>query len=158
MALEFLQGYGFTWPASEPGTYLTYAGEKLVTYWVGDPNADWGDARVFDYGALRKVGFQPIAAIMVIMARALPIVALGAIILLRRHWRTLLPIYALLGYTTLLHAATHAAARLSAPFQPLLLVLIVSALVTRLRDRDAPEPLPYASSAPAAAAATAGSA
>jgi hypothetical protein len=44
------------------------------------------------------------------------------------------------------------------PFQPLLLVLIVGALVTRLRGRDAPAPLPYASSAPAEAAAAAGSA
>jgi hypothetical protein len=39
----------------------------------------------------------------------------------------LLPAYAVLAYCTLLHAATHAEARLSDPLQPLLLILIAGA-------------------------------
>jgi lipopolysaccharide transport system permease protein len=51
--------------------------------------------------------------------------------IVRHRWRTLLPIYALFIYTTLLHAATHAEARLSEPFQPFLLILIVGAVLIR---------------------------
>jgi len=67
--------------------------------------------------------------VYVMLARALPIVALFAGILLWRRWRTLLPIYMLLGYCTLLHAATHAEARLSDPLQPFLLILVSGAVV-----------------------------
>lgn len=115
--------------ASEPVTYLRYAGEKAVTYWVGDPSADWGGGPVLSYAAARRVGFRPVFAVLIVLARALPIVALVAVLVLRREWRRLLPIYAILVYVTLLHAATHAEARLSEPFQPLLLVLIVGAVV-----------------------------
>jgi hypothetical protein len=95
---------------------------------------------VFSYAALRRVGFNPGAAVMAMIARAVPIVALGAAVLLRRRWRRLLPIYALLVYATLLHAATHAEARLSEPFQPLLLVLIAGALVARGPEEGKPPP------------------
>jgi len=63
------------------------------------------------------------------IARALPIAALLAGVVLWRRWRALLPIYALLAYYTLLHAATHAEARLSEPLQPFLLILIAGAIV-----------------------------
>lgn len=89
---------------------------------------------------------------MVIIARAVPIVALAAAVVLRHRWRHLLPLYAILVYTTLLHAATHAEARLSEPFQPLLLVLIAGALVARRPPKTAKGPTSYASSMPAGAA------
>ena len=115
--------------ASEPLIYLKYATEKVFTYWIGDPNADWGDTYVFNYAALRRAGFSPRDAVLVMLARALPIVALFAGILLWRRWRTLLPIYVLLGYCTLLHAATHAEARLSDPLQPFLMILGSGAVI-----------------------------
>jgi len=132
--------------ASEPGTYLRYAAEKVVTYWVGDPAADWGGGPVLSYAAARRVGFQPVFAVLIILARGLPIVALLAVLVLRREWRRLLPIYGILVYVTLLHAATHAESRLSEPFQPLLLVLIIGAVV-RLFPRLGAD---YESAAPAA--------
>jgi 4-amino-4-deoxy-L-arabinose transferase-like glycosyltransferase len=128
----------------DPLTYLRYAGEKLATYWVGDPNADWNDERIFSYGALRRIGFDQNAAIMVMVARALPIVALLALILLWRERGRLWPLTAVLLYCTLLHALTHAEVRLSEPLQPLLLVLIAGAGVRLYQRRSAPVPLPDA--------------
>jgi hypothetical protein len=69
------------------------------------------------------------------VARLLVFPALLAAVLLRRRWRELLPVYALLVYATLLHAATHAEARLSDPFQPLLIVLVTGAAATLLGGR-----------------------
>jgi hypothetical protein len=116
--------------ASEPLVYLKYAVEKAGTYWVGDPNADWGDTYVFNYQALRRVGFTSGDAKLFMLARIIPIIALLSGLFLWRKWRTLLPLYAILGYCTLLHAATHAEARLSDPLQPLLLIIIADAAVT----------------------------
>lgn len=114
--------------ADEPATYLRFAGQKVFTYWLGDPNADWGNTYFFSYQALRRIGFLPWDAVQVMVMRALPILALGAAIILRRRWRNLLPIYVLLAFVTLLHAATHAEARLSEPFQPYLLIMIGGAV------------------------------
>ena len=58
----------------------------------------------------------------------LPIVALGAVFVLRGRWRALLPVYALLVYCTLVHAATHAESRLSEPLQPYLALLVAGAV------------------------------
>lgn len=115
--------------ASEPLLYLRYAGEKLFTYWIGDPNADWGDTHVFSYRGLRRVGYPRRVALQYLIARTLPIFALIAVTVLRRKWHTLLPVYAILLYLDLLHAATHAEARLSDPLQPLLLVLVAGAAI-----------------------------
>lgn len=117
---------------SEPFTYLRYAAEKLVTFWIGDVNADWGNTYIFNYEALRQLGFPENEAQQYMIALTLPIVALIAIMILYKRWRVLLPVYILLAYFTLLHAATHAEARLSAPLQPLLVVLIAGAIVTLL--------------------------
>lgn len=114
---------------SEPLTYIRYAAEKLVTFWVGDPNADWNNTSVYNYQALLDVGFAPYEAQQYMVALILPIVALVAGFILRRKWRMLLPLYTILAYFTLLHAATHAEARLSYPLQPFLLILIAEALV-----------------------------
>ena len=115
--------------ANEPWLYLKYAAEKVVTFWIGDPNADWGDTYVFNYTALGRIGFTRRDAVFLMIARALPIAALLAGVVLWRRRRALLPIYALLAYYTLLHAATHAEARLSEPLQPFLLILIAGAIV-----------------------------
>ena len=108
----------------DPATYLRYAVEKAGTYWVGDPNADWNDERVFSFGALRRSGMGAPEAAAVLLWRLVPLVALAAAVVLRRHARRLLPLYLILVYCTLLHAATHAEVRLSEPLHPLLLVLV----------------------------------
>ncbi|MBZ0294351.1 MAG: glycosyltransferase family 39 protein [Anaerolineae bacterium] len=114
---------------SEPLTYIRYTAEKLVTFWVGDPNADWNNTYIFNYQALLDAGYPPYEAQQFMIALTLPIVALAAGFVLWRQWRVLLPMYALLAYFTLLHAATHAEARLSHPLQSFLLILIAGALV-----------------------------
>jgi hypothetical protein len=114
--------------ADEPLTYIRYAGEKAITYWVGDPNADWGDSRVLDYRALRRTGFTRAQTISLLTSRILlPAAALLALGLLWRRRLVSIPIVALLAYCTALHAATHAEARLSEPLQPLLFVLLTTA-------------------------------
>jgi 4-amino-4-deoxy-L-arabinose transferase-like glycosyltransferase len=124
--------------ASEPLVYLKYAGEKLFTYWVGDPNADWGDTHVFNYQRLRQLGYPRRVVIQYMIARTLPIFASIAVFVLRRKWKVLLPIYALLAYLNFLHAATHAEVRLSDPLQPLLLILVArAATVVMARAKEA---------------------
>ncbi|MCB9450382.1 MAG: glycosyltransferase family 39 protein [Anaerolineaceae bacterium] len=114
---------------SEPITYLRYAAEKVVTFWVGDPNADWNNTFIFNYQALLDIGFPPTSATQYMIALMLPILALLAVFVLREQWRVLLPVFAMLVYFTVLHAATHAEARLSLPLQPFLLILIAGAVV-----------------------------
>jgi hypothetical protein len=123
---------------AEPVTYVRYAAEKAVTYWVGDPNADWGDTYVLNYRVLREWGYSRWKTLQVLAARLVIVPALLAAVLLRRRWRELLPLHVLLVYCTLLHAATHAEARLSDPLQPLLYVLVaggVAAMVAALGAR-----------------------
>ena len=109
----------------EPLTYLRYAVEKAVTYWVGDHNADWADSFTFDARGMLHWGIPPREVAAMVAARSVvPLLALLSLLLVRRSWRRLLVPLALLVYCTLLHAATHAEARLSEPLQPLLFVLI----------------------------------
>ncbi|HEU5154164.1 MAG TPA: glycosyltransferase family 39 protein [Gemmatimonadales bacterium] len=115
---------------ADPLTYLKFATEKAGTYWVGDPNADWNNERVFSYRALLRAGFSRPAANAVMIGRLMPVLALVAIFALWRERRRLLPIYAILLYCTLLHAATHAEVRLSEPFHPLLWMLVTGAAVS----------------------------
>jgi len=81
-------------------------------------------------GGLRQVGHTCGQAIQLIIGRAIPIFAAIAAFLLRRYWRRLAPLYMILIFTTLLHAATHAEARLSEPFQPVLLLLLAAGFQT----------------------------
>ena len=114
--------------AGEPLTYLRYAAEKAITYWVGDPNADWGDSRVLDYRALRRTGFTRAQTISLLTSRILlPAAVLLALGVLWRRRLVPVPVVALLAYCTALHAATHAEARLSEPLQPLLFVVLAGA-------------------------------
>ena len=114
--------------AAEPFLYLRYAAEKLATFWVGDPEANWGGSHPFDFHVL-VLAFGVRWTVLFTPGLLLPPVALAAVLLLRGRWRELLPIYVLLAYCTLLHAATHAEERLSEPLQPLLLLLVAGALV-----------------------------
>jgi hypothetical protein len=123
---------------AEPTVYLKYAGEKIFTYWLGDPSADWGSRHIFSYAGLRQIGFSPYAAVQVIFARFLPVVALVALFFLRSEWSKMLPLLVMLGYFNLLHAMTHAEARLSEPLQPMLLILTggaVFVLIDKVRER-----------------------
>jgi hypothetical protein len=127
---------------AEPAVYLKFAGEKVFTYWLGDPGADWGNRRIFSYTGLRQAGFSSLAAVQVIFARFLPVVALSAVVFLRTVRSKSLPLLVLMGYFTLLHALTHAEARLSEPLQPLLLVVIAGAVMTAIDHAKghAPDP------------------
>ena len=113
--------------ASEPLVYLKFAGEKLFTFWIGDPDADWDKSFPFDYKALIRSDFLPIDTIQILIARAIPLIAFIAAILLYRQGQNLLPIILLIIYLNLTHAFTHAEARLSEPLQPFLLVIIAGA-------------------------------
>ena len=70
----------------------------------------------------------------VIVARAIPLLVPIALFFLRSKWARILPVLFIMGYFNLLHALTHAEARLSEPLQPFLLILI-SALTMKLLDR-----------------------
>jgi len=115
---------------AEPVVYLRYSGQKIFTFWLGDPSADWGNRHIFSYIGLRQVGFSSHGAVQIIFARFLPIVALISLFFLRSKWSGILPLLATMGYFTLLHAMTHAEARLSEPLQPMLLILIGGAFMT----------------------------
>jgi len=119
---------------AEPWVYLKFAGEKAVTFWLGDSSADWGNRHIFSYTGLRQVGYSSVAAVQVIVARAIPLLVPIALFFLRSKWARILPVLFIMGYFNLLHALTHAEARLSEPLQPFLLILI-SALTMKLLDR-----------------------
>lgn len=110
--------------AAEPFVYLRFCVEKAVTYWIGDPNADWGDTYVFNYRALRQLDHSRLSALQVTAWRVFPLVAFASLILIRERWRRLSGILLVLAYCTLLHALTHAEFRLSEPLHPLLLVIV----------------------------------
>jgi hypothetical protein len=116
--------------AAEPLVYLRFCLEKSVTYWIGDPNADWGDSYLFDYRTPRRWGFSRFATVAWLLARVFPLAAFAALLSLRPPWRPLIPLLSIIVYCTLLHAITHAEARLSDPLRPLLWVIFATALST----------------------------
>ena len=109
--------------------YLQFAVEKLFTFWLGDPSADWGGQSLFSFQGLKSTGFNAADGLQVMIARTLPILALIALVRLRPQWRPLTPVVALLVYMTVLHALTHAEARLSEPLQPFLLLILAGSVV-----------------------------
>jgi Dolichyl-phosphate-mannose-protein mannosyltransferase len=113
--------------AREPLVYARFCLEKAVTYWVGDPNADWGDSFILNYHALRQSGMSRSTTAQYMLWRAFPIVGFAALLVLRGSYRRLAGILSILAYCTLLHAVTHAEARLSEPLHPLLLVIVAGA-------------------------------
>jgi 4-amino-4-deoxy-L-arabinose transferase-like glycosyltransferase len=131
---------------AEPLVYLRYSAEKAITFWVGDPQADWDGTFIFNPAVFRAWGASWMLTLQNLVARALIFPALIALVLLRRRWRELLPITSLLLYCTLLHAATAAVARLSDPLQPLLWIVIAGALAQLAASRrtGGRSPLPAA--------------
>jgi 4-amino-4-deoxy-L-arabinose transferase-like glycosyltransferase len=125
--------------AAEPLVYLRFCLEKSVTYWIGDPNADWGDTFVFNYRALRDWGYSRAVTAQYMLARAFPLVAFAALLWLRPYWPRLLPVLTILAYCTLLHAFTHAEARLSDPLHPLLLVIFAAGVCAASGARVTPD-------------------
>jgi Dolichyl-phosphate-mannose-protein mannosyltransferase len=113
--------------AREPLLYARFCLEKAVTYWIGDPNADWGDSFIFNYRALRLWGMSRSTTTQYMFWRAFPILAFASLLLLRGSYRRLAGILSILAYCTLLHALMHAEARLSEPLHPLLLVIAAGA-------------------------------
>jgi dolichyl-phosphate-mannose-protein mannosyltransferase len=116
----------------EPLVYLRFCAEKAVTYWVGDPNADWNDGRMFDYRALRAWEWPRSIVAQHMFWRAFPLVAFASLMLLRDRLGRYAALLALLAYCTALHALTHAEVRLSEPLHPLLLVITAAAIETVL--------------------------
>ena len=106
-----------------------YAAEKLATFWVGDPEADWNGSTPFDLTGLREAGYTTNDQVEVMVFRGLPLLLLPAVMLLWRRRREFAALYALMVAAMLLAAATHAVVRLSVPLQPLLFVILASATV-----------------------------
>ena len=115
--------------AAEPLVYARFSAEKAVTYWIGDPNADWGDTFVFNFRALRRFGYSRWETLQYMLVRAFPILALACLIALGRQRQRVIGLVSILAYCTLLHALTHAEARLSEPLHPLLLVITAGAIM-----------------------------
>jgi hypothetical protein len=65
--------------------------------------------------------------LLIMAARLLPLAAFAALWVLRSRWRTLLPVYALLAFFTIVHALTWAELRLSEPLAPYLVILVAGA-------------------------------
>ena len=135
---------------AEPLVYAKFALERLVTYWVGDPNANWGNTHVFNFAILRA-RMSALDAARLVVERSLIFAALLAALLLRRRWRTLLPVYLVLSYNMALHAATVARTRMSEPLLPFLLVVIAGAaaqlVAGRLGAGERQRPVPLTSTA-----------
>jgi hypothetical protein len=126
--------------AAEPGVYFRFCLEKAITYWIGDPNADWGDSFIFDYRVYRYAGFSRSATVVRLLARAFPLIVFAAFLALRPQWRRLIPVLSILAYCTALHALTHAEARLSDPLRPLLMVMFAATLCAGMpRAGETPE-------------------
>lgn len=112
---------------AEPLVYAKYSLERLATYWVGDPQANWGNTHVLNYTLLRGRGMSRVAVAVVLLERVLIVFALAGAVLLRRRWRVLLPLYLVVSYNMALHAATVARTRMSEPLLPFLLIVVAGA-------------------------------
>jgi hypothetical protein len=91
------------------------AGRKLVRFWNVVPNHE----------SFRQGAYQ--WAIAMSYGPALTLAVLGAW-LYRTRWRRLLPIYALMGYFTLVHMVTISSLRYRLPLEPFLLIIAAGAL------------------------------
>jgi hypothetical protein len=108
--------------------YVRFCLEKAVTYWLGDPNADWGDTWIFNYRALSAWGFSRAYTAQMMASRALALLVIPALLVLGGRLTRASAVLHLLAYCTLLHALTHAEARLSDPLHPLLFVILGGAV------------------------------
>ncbi|MEG4323386.1 MULTISPECIES: glycosyltransferase family 39 protein [unclassified Microcoleus] len=110
----------------EPAVYLWYCLQKAVFFWLGNPVSDWPDHAMFNVGVMRRFfSLQQIVCILAV--RILPIIAALSMIVLRERWREFLPLLAVCGYFTLIHALTYAEVRYSEPLHPILAIVIATA-------------------------------
>ncbi|TAH30171.1 MAG: hypothetical protein EAZ10_03450 [Oscillatoriales cyanobacterium] len=89
----------------EPAVYLWYCLQKAVYLWLGNPISDWPHHAMFNVQAMRKF-FSPQRIVGILASRILPVFAALGMIVLRHRWREFLPLLAVCGYFTLIHALT----------------------------------------------------
>jgi len=100
---------------AEPVQFLRNAGRKFVRYWNVIPNHE--AYRQGAYPWIIGASYGPV----------LVLALLGAW-MYRARWRTLLPVYAVIAYLTLLHVVTIASVRYRMPLEPFLIVFAAGAL------------------------------
>lgn len=110
----------------EPALYLWYCLQKVVFFWLGNPVSDWPDHAMFNVEVMRRF-FSPQQIVCILAVRILPVIAALGMIVLRHRWREFLPLLAVCGYFTLVHALTYAEVRYSEPLHPILAVVIATA-------------------------------
>jgi hypothetical protein len=111
----------------EPAVYLWYCLQKVVFFWLGNPVVDWPYHAMFNVEKMRLF-FSPQLIVGIFASRLLPVFAVLGMIVLRHRWRDFLPLLAVCGYFTLMHALTFAEVRYSEPLHPILAVIIATAL------------------------------
>jgi 4-amino-4-deoxy-L-arabinose transferase-like glycosyltransferase len=100
---------------AEPLEFVRNAGRKLVRFWNVVPNHE----------SFRQGAYEWAIALSYGPALVLAVVAAW---LYRRRWRRLLPIYALIGYFTLVHVVTISSLRYRLPLEPFLIIFAAGAL------------------------------
>jgi 4-amino-4-deoxy-L-arabinose transferase-like glycosyltransferase len=110
----------------EPAVYLWYCLQKMVFLWFGNPLNDWPDHAMFNVKTM-QLFFSPQRIIGILAARILPVFAVLGMIVLWHRWRDFLPLLAICGYFTLIHALTYAEVRYSEPLHPILAIVIATA-------------------------------
>ena len=100
--------------------------QKAVYFWLGNPVSDWPYQAMFNVATMRPY-FSPLRITGIFAARLLPIAALAGLIILRRRWRDFLPLLAVCGYFTAIHALTYAEVRYSEPLYPIVATIIATA-------------------------------
>jgi 4-amino-4-deoxy-L-arabinose transferase-like glycosyltransferase len=127
---------------AEPGVYAWYAVQKGIYFWIGHPASDWPGYVIFGVDRL-LTDHSAARAADIVLTRALPVVALLALLILRRRLPEFIPLLVICGYFTLIHALIYASIRFSEPLQPILLILIAAA-IEELRRSNASETIPRA--------------
>jgi len=116
----------FTSIFAEPGIYIWYSLQKAVYFWLGNPVSDWPYQSMFNVAAMRPY-YSPLRITGIFAARLLPVAAFAGLIVLRRRWRDFLPLLAVCGYFTALHALTYSEVRYSEPLYPIVAIIIAIA-------------------------------
>ena len=110
---------------AEPQIYVWYALQKLGYFWIGHPAGDWQGYPIFSFAAL-QTDFSSSEIAGIYVTRVLPLIALIALISLRRRLRELIPLLVVCGYFTCFYAITYAASRYSEPLHPVLAIIIAA--------------------------------
>lgn len=117
---------------AEPGVYAWYSIKKIAYLWVGNPAIDWPDYSMFKAESL-LLYYRASHVVGVYASRLFPLIALVALLCIRRHWRALAPLLAVVGYFTLFHALTYADFRYSEPLHPILAIFVAAASAEVIR-------------------------